>query len=276
VAANGAVSLLRTTTLAAHHDGVEHYVTSFQFAGRPETFGSIVPLPGRPTKVERGGDWTLQRLQREVAPPVLEAAGAPTTAAEDKAEVLQQVRIDSLDVTILRGGGRGVARWARENGFALPLDTPEVLGYYAEQSPYFMAARYDAQAAVEQGLSGGDGTPVHLTIPLDEPWVPLRILGTAKPGNEVVSADVFLLTDTEPSLSAGDGFVVERSEPASSSLLDDLRADKGMGWVPREMWLTYARVDAPVRDLRYDLTVSLDHEEEYYGLWGASGPLGTG
>ena len=30
---NGAVNLLRTTTLAGYHDGVEHYVTAFQFAG---------------------------------------------------------------------------------------------------------------------------------------------------------------------------------------------------------------------------------------------------
>src|SRR3954471_18119262 len=78
VAPNGAVRLLRTTTLAAYHDGVEHYVTSFQFAGNdqasaadasgPSEFGSIVPLPGIPTTVERGGAWTLQRLEREVAP----------------------------------------------------------------------------------------------------------------------------------------------------------------------------------------------------------------
>ena len=32
VAPNGAVQLLRTTTLAAHVDGVEHYITSFAFA----------------------------------------------------------------------------------------------------------------------------------------------------------------------------------------------------------------------------------------------------
>src|SRR5947209_13610675 len=76
VAPNGAVRLLRTSTLAAYHDGVEHYVTSFQFAGGGDgapssgqnEFGSIVPLPGVPTNVERGADWTLQRLSREVAP----------------------------------------------------------------------------------------------------------------------------------------------------------------------------------------------------------------
>ena len=30
---NGAVNLLRTTTLAGYHDGVEHYITAFEFAG---------------------------------------------------------------------------------------------------------------------------------------------------------------------------------------------------------------------------------------------------
>ena len=45
-------------------------MTSFEFSGTGESVGSIVPLPGIPTKVERGGDWTLQRLEREVARPV--------------------------------------------------------------------------------------------------------------------------------------------------------------------------------------------------------------
>src|SRR5436190_21964330 len=76
VAPNGTVRLLRTATLAAYHDGVEHYVTSFQFAGGGAEFGSIIPLPGIPSNVERAGSWTLQRLQREVQPPVRFAAEA--------------------------------------------------------------------------------------------------------------------------------------------------------------------------------------------------------
>jgi hypothetical protein len=56
---NGAVNLVKTTTLAAWHDGVEHYVTAFKFAGAGGEFGSIIPLPDVPTSVERGGDWTL-------------------------------------------------------------------------------------------------------------------------------------------------------------------------------------------------------------------------
>src|SRR6266496_835430 len=65
---NGAVNLLRTTTLAGYHDGVEHYVTAFEFAGGGGAFGSIIPLPGVPTDVVKGGDWTLQRLVRETTP----------------------------------------------------------------------------------------------------------------------------------------------------------------------------------------------------------------
>src|SRR6188768_3944631 len=65
---NGAVNLLRTTTLAAYHDGVEHYITAFQFAGGGGAFGSLTPLPGVPSSVEKGGDWTLQRLVRETEP----------------------------------------------------------------------------------------------------------------------------------------------------------------------------------------------------------------
>src|SRR5947207_6115388 len=81
---NGAVNLLRTTTFAGYHDGIEHYLTAFQFAGGGGKFGSITPLPGLPTSVERGGDWTLQRLVRETTPQELlfarDAAAAPSAS----------------------------------------------------------------------------------------------------------------------------------------------------------------------------------------------------
>src|SRR5207244_8436649 len=107
---NGAVNLLRTTTLAGYHDGVEHYLTAFKFFGGGGQFGSIVPLPGVPSDVERGGDWTLQRLVRETQPPVLEAGGAGTARAASAApaEVLFKTRVDALDLTVLKGGGAAV------------------------------------------------------------------------------------------------------------------------------------------------------------------------
>ena len=43
LAPNGTISLTRTTTLAAYHNGVERYVTSFQFTGQGKEVGSIVP-----------------------------------------------------------------------------------------------------------------------------------------------------------------------------------------------------------------------------------------
>src|SRR3989337_1238118 len=90
VAANGTISLLRTATLAAYHDGIEHYITSFKFEGGGAEFGSIVPLPGIPSDVVRGGDWTLQRLQREVNPPErrLELFSAGDGAVAQSAEVI--------------------------------------------------------------------------------------------------------------------------------------------------------------------------------------------
>ena len=55
VGPGGTVQLARTTTLAGYHDGVEHYLTSFSYAGGGARFGSIVPLPGIPPDVRRGG-----------------------------------------------------------------------------------------------------------------------------------------------------------------------------------------------------------------------------
>ena len=262
---NGAVNLLRTTTFAGYHDGVEHYVTSFEFAGGGGAFGSITPLPGIPTDVVRGGDWTLQRLIRETDPVedfALRAVAAGESAAADEAEVLLETTIDALDITILRGGGDEVGLWAKNHGFRLPPDAPEVLDFYADRSPIFMAAAFDADAAAARGQALGDGTPVHLTIPTDNPWVPLRILGLGKADGEVVEADVYLLTDIKPALlpKAGafvesDGLILDHSAAATELLLADLRSDVGMEWVPDEAWLTKVVVDLEADALDFDLAI---------------------
>ena len=260
IGANGAVNLLRTTTLAAYHDGVEHYVTAFQFAGGGGEFGSLVPLPGVPTSVERGGDWTLQRLVRETDPVARDVLFLAEAAAAPSAEELLKVRIDALDITVLRGGSNQVGQWASDHGFRLPPDAPEVLDFYAKRSPIFLAAVFDADAARDRGQAIGDGTPVHITIPTDNPWVPLRILGLGKAPAERIDAAVYLLTDTAPRMlpdpaKSGRGLLREYFAPASGSLLDDLRSDKGMEWIPESAWLTKVRIDAAASELRFDLAI---------------------
>jgi len=253
---NGAVNLLRTTTFAGYHNGVEHYVTSFQFAGGSGQFGSLIPLPGVPSAVERGGDWTLQRLIRETNPP--KAVFFRSAAAQADAQVLLQVRIDALDITVLKGGGAEVGRWATEHGFRLPPDAPEALDFYAARSPIFLAAVFDADAAKARGQRIGDGTPVHVSIPTANPWVPLRILALGKNADDRVDADVYLMTDARPALLPypfANGMRLDHSAPATASLLTDLRSDKGMDWIPQSAWLTKIAIDAAASQLTYDLAV---------------------
>ena len=255
---NGAVNLLRTTTLAGYHDGVEHYVTAFQFAGGGGKFGSITPLPGIPTSVEKGGDWTLQRLIRETSPVNKDLFRAAVPAASG-AEELMKVRIDALDLTVLRGGAADIGAWAKSHGFRLPPDAPEVLDFYANRSPIFLAAAFDGDAAAARGQQVGDGTPVHITIPTDNPWVPLRILALGKGAAERIDADVYLLTDARPNLLPSpiglNGLELAHFAPATSSLLDDLRSDRGMGWIPESGWLTQVRINAAAGQLKFDLAI---------------------
>jgi hypothetical protein len=105
----------------------------------------------------------------------------------------------------------------------------------------------------------GDGTPVHITIPTTNPWVPLRILALGKTAAERVDADVYLLTDRRPALlpapTGDNGLELGHSAPATESLLTDLRSDRGMGWVPASAWLTKVRVDAAAAQLSFDLAI---------------------
>jgi hypothetical protein len=98
-----------------------------------------------------------------------------------------------------------------------------------------------------------------VTIPTDNPWVPLRILALGKTGEERVDADVYLLNDQKPALlpapTGDNGLNLLNDEPASDSLLADLRSDRGMEWVPGSAWLTKVRIDASADQLGFDLAI---------------------
>src|SRR3990170_3070784 len=170
-----------------------------------------------------------------------------------------EVTIDALDITVLRGGADEVGVWAKDHGFRLPPDAPEVLEFYAARSEIFLAAAFDGEAAAARGRDVGDGTPVHITIPTDNPWVPLRILALGKSGSEIVEADVYLLNDLKPAmLPAPDGFngmALDYSQAASASLLADLRSDRGMEWVPERAWLSKVALDGEASQFGFDLAI---------------------
>ena len=251
---NGAVNLLRTTTLAGYHDGVEHYVTSFEFAGGGGAFGSIIPLPGIPTDVVRGGDWTLQRLIRETDPP---SPSSPSSAPPARRDARSR---GPLETTHRRarhhhpasGGGAEVGVWAKEHGFRSRPTRPRCSTSTPTARPIFLAAGFDADAAAERGQAIGDGTPGPPDHPHRQPVGPAAHPGAwARTPARRVEADVYLLTDDQPAHAArpgrppGQGWPdLDHSAAASDLLLADLRSDKGMEWVPDGAWLTKIAIDA--------------------------------
>jgi hypothetical protein len=270
VAPDGDVRLAKATTFVAWSAGVEHYVTSFAYTGAVVDVGWIVPLPAVPTSITEAGAWTLQRLEREFAPPVEFAGGAveASAAVPDAAVVVEQVQVEALDVTVLKGSGQAVINWCIHNGFLVSAEIQNHLLRYASTSPVFMAAKYNTSVALQRHQQAGDGVPLLITMRTPRLWVPLEILANE---GAPVNADLFLLTDTplrtqsgipvDSSASKGasiDGapdFVVAGAEPMNASLHHDLSSDRNMSWVPAHGYVAYLTLNAPGADVTYDLGV---------------------
>lgn len=268
VAPNGSVRLARATTLVAWHAGVERYLSSFSYQGNVSNIGWIIPLPAVPTSIVEGGAWTLQRLELEThpVPPTARFASAQSAGA---AIVLQQVKIEALNITVIRGSGPEVVNWATGNGFTVPAEVRAHLLTYAQGSPIFMAAKYDTSAAQARHLLQGDGTPILITMPTKHIWVPLEVLAY---GTQPVQADLFLLTDqpvytTDLAAEVGQssvnsqvpnapGFELAFQEKMTPSLYHDLSTDRNMGWVRSDSWLTYLTLSATEPTVTYDMGVS--------------------
>jgi len=270
IAPNGSVRLARATTLVAWHGGVERYLTSFSYQGNFANLGWIVPLPAVPLKIEEGGAWTLQRLALETHPVRFAAFGAEDASVPSAtAAVLQQVKIEALNLTVIKGSGQEVLNWATSNNFFLNTETRGHLLAYAKGSPIFLAAKYDTSAATARGLFQGDGTPILITMRTEHIWVPLEVLAIE---GQQVQADLYLLTDQPVYTTAfaamvgqssvggeihgASGFAVSFQEHLTPTLFHDLSTDRNMGWVRSNSWLTYLSLDAPEPTVTYDLGVS--------------------
>src|SRR6266478_8845349 len=271
LAPDGDVRLARASTLVSWHDGIERYFTSFTYQGNASNLGWIVPLPAVPIKIEEGGGWTLQRLSRETHPQPVRFAAVASSAAgvEDSAQVLQQVKIEALNITVLRGSGQEVLNWATSNGFFLNDDTRAHLLIYAQASPIFMAAKYDTAAARARGQLTGDGAPILITMKTPHLWVPLEVLAL---DGQQVNADLYLLTDVPVNTSdlnvkigqsavgsqvpGAPGLQVAFQEKMTQVLYHDLSSDRNMSWVRSDSWLTYLSLDAPDAAVTYDMGIS--------------------
>jgi hypothetical protein len=260
---NGAVNLLRTTTFAGYHDGVEHYVTAFQFAGGGGAFGSITPLPGIPTSVEKGGDWTLQRLIRETNPVRLFALDAASPAASAGAQELMTVKIDALDITVLKGGARTSAS-GRPSMASASRPTP-----HRSSTSTRSAHRSSSRPPSTRTLQGArpadrrrDAGSHH--DPDEEPLGPAPDPGArqdrrrGRPGRRLPAHRP--PAGPAPVPVADNGIRLDASEQASNGLLSDLRSDRGMDWVPQRGWLTKVAVDGTAGQIGYDLAVDASGE----------------
>jgi hypothetical protein len=269
VAPDGDVRLAKATTFVAWSAGVEHYVTSFAYTGAVVDVGWIVPLPAVPTSITEAGAWTLQRLEREFAPPVPQADFAlSASAAFSPAIVIEQVQVEALDVTVLKGSGQAVIDWCTHNGFLVSAEIQNHLLRYASTSPVFMAAKYNTSIALQRHQQAGDGVPLLITMRTPQLWVPLEILASA---GAPVNADLFLLTDRPLRTQSGvavvskssdaatvdgaAGFTVAGAEPMNGSLHHDLAIDRNMSWVPANGYVTYLTLNAPGARVTYDLGI---------------------
>jgi hypothetical protein len=131
--------------------------------------------------------------------------------------------------------------------------------HYAKTRAIFAAAKFDSLLAKKQNLEEGQGATIHFTIPLSAPWIPLKILSLGKSAAEPVQADLYVLTDDKPvfapHVDSLSGMRIAYNQPASAQLLQDLRGDKGMEWVPSSGYLTALKLDAPASTVRYDLSI---------------------
>ena len=91
----------------------------------------------------------------------------------------------------------------------------------------------------------------------------VRLLYASR-ADDSVNADVYLLTDDKPALLPGEreGLVLTHSDDATELLLNDLRSDDGMDWVPTSAHLTKLEIDSPASGMTYDLAIDASGKGE--------------
>ena len=151
-----------------------------------------------------------------------------------------KVRIDALDITVIRGGSDQVGQWASDHGFRLPPDAPEcsISTPHARRSSSPRCSMPMPPPSVGRPSAMAPGP--HHDPP--KPMVPLRP-GSRK-ARRSVEADVYSDGQDPALLPAPDGSTayVGHSAAASDLLLSDLRATRE--WMVPRTRGSKVRIDA--------------------------------
>ena len=219
---NGAVNLLRTTTFAGYHDGVEHYVTAFQFAGgggavRLDHAAARHPDERREGRRLDAPAARSARRTRSSCEAFARRRRAPTRPGRRRAAEGQDRRARHHGPEGRRGrhrrsGPRPTASASRPTRRRSSTSTRSAARSSSPRRSTPMRRRRAASRSATARRSTSRSRPTN-------PWVPLRILALGKTGGEPVQADVYLLTDHAPALlpapTGSNGIRLDASEPAS-------------------------------------------------------------
>ena len=169
-----------------------------------------------------------------------------------------KVKIDALDITVLKGGAaddRQVGQGPRLPAPARRARGPRLLREAQPDLPRRgVRRRRGRRRAASRSATGRPSTSRSRPT---NPWVPLRILALGKTGSRAGRRRRLPPDRPRPGAAAG----ADRRRTASASMpasawptacSDDLRSDRGMEWVPTSGWLTKVAVDgtAARADLR--------------------------
>ena len=168
-----------------------------------------------------------------------------------------EVTIDALDLTVLRGGADEVGTWATDHGFRLPPDAPEVLEFYAQRSPIFLAAAFDGEAAAgprperRRRDAGPHHDPDRQPVgPAAHPR-PRQDRGRGRRGRRLPAdrpAPAML-----PAPTGFNGMTLEHAPPASDGCSRTCGPTAAWNGCPSEAWLTKVALDAEAPQFGYDL-----------------------
>jgi len=171
------------------------YVLRSRYAGDPEAFAWVIPVPATPTDVvahETGAVLdSLDGLTRPsfwftggssdtggggcacgaypIPPPLLGDGGAVEVEARGQAGIFEWAALTST-------GSDALVTWLNGNGFTIPTEAGDVLNGYVEQGRHFLAVRVSEPDDIEENDDGEiEIPPIQFTCQTSERFYPMVI-----------------------------------------------------------------------------------------------------